>query len=320
MAKKQSMPLSQLFDITVNESNKEINKKNIASIVKVAASVSNAPAVIRVLIVNKMKAYCTGFIPIKEMFYTLSLAGDLFDNAAPFQAQVCHKEFTAMFELSTNIGKIRKSTPPDMVQEKALSLLLNWGSVHGSSCPEYKSMYEKYEKKGFFKILEKEGVTDDEKNALEKMSIADLASEITKIGKEIQVALTKEPSTTNTNNAKVLHKKASALKSTFEDTFAKYQQTPHTPEEVEKYKKLNSEFGTYVSQIEIISKTSNSKKRNSLTLTTDKKDKKGLKIKVTGDKADKKEKKHHGLFGRKKPKKGDVDDDSEEEEQCQSVL
>ncbi|KAL7716775.1 VHS domain-containing protein [Entamoeba marina] len=146
---KQTVPLSQILDHATNEVHPSPCVKAYATIAKIITTIPNAQIALRIQLVSKMKAYCNGFLPKKEMYYCLCLSHYLVLQCPEFRQQVLHPDFISLFERSADFEKFKKaSKKPGIVTEKAMRILQSWGPLFPNELVDYQLLYDKYVSKG----------------------------------------------------------------------------------------------------------------------------------------------------------------------------
>ncbi|BFU24473.1 hypothetical protein EHI8A_003390 [Entamoeba histolytica HM-1:IMSS-B] len=248
---KQTVPLSQIVDHATNEIHPSPSIKAYATLAKIAATIPSAQVALRVQLITKMKAYCNGFLPKKEMYYCLCLVDYLVLNCPQFRPQVLNPDFVTLFERSADFEKCKKSKKPGIVTEKAMRILQTWGPLYPNELYDYQLMYDKYISKGvYFPVLDKlpeqaqpehsETLADD----LEKST-----KEINECSELIQDALENTGASVRTQSVKALYKRAVELNSKFNVLFVKYINTTTNTEEIQKYSELESNFTRLIVQL-----------------------------------------------------------------------
>ena len=160
MAKKQTVPLSQIVDHATNEVHPSPNIKAFNTINKIVTTIPSAQIALRVQLIAKMKAYCNKFLNVKEMYYCLCLADHIVMNCQAFRQQVRHGDFVILFERCNDFDRARKQKKLTMVTEKGLEVLQRWGTTYGKEMAEYRNMYDKYVDKGVHFPLIEDGLPE----------------------------------------------------------------------------------------------------------------------------------------------------------------
>ncbi|ELP86410.1 hypothetical protein EIN_030910 [Entamoeba invadens IP1] len=264
---KQTVPLSQLVDHATNQIHPQPSVKSFATLSKIASTIPNAQIALRVQLISKMKAYCNGFLPKKEMYYCLCLMDYLVENCPEFRKQVLHEDFIALFERSADFDKSKKSKKPGMVTEKSLQILQSWGNNYTNELFNYEVMYNKYVEKGIVfppPIVRKDTHLEQQESTLQQIN--DIVAEIEECSELIQDTLEKEENTVNEQSAKSMHKRAVELNSRFNVLFVKFIDTAQESSDVQKYSEIESNFTNLIVQLASI--INNPKKEIYRTFTT----------------------------------------------------
>lgn len=250
MAKKQTIPLSQIVDHATNEVHPSPNIKAYQTINKVVTTIPSAQVALRVQLIAKMKAYCNKFLNVKEMYYSFCLVDYVVTNCVAFRPQVANKDFLSLFERCCDFDRARKGKKIGIVTEKGMELLQKWATVYGKELVDYRVMFDKYNDKGLhFPVLE-QPVKEEEHQQLSTVD------ELEKCRKEIEEceAIIKDnlkyKSVSNRmQSIKNLHKRAVELNSKYNVLYVKFMNEKHDSNELTKYSEIEKNFTEMIHQL-----------------------------------------------------------------------
>ncbi|EKE37466.1 hypothetical protein ENUP19_0061G0065 [Entamoeba nuttalli] len=262
MTTKKTVPLSQIVDYATNEVNPSPNIKSFSTLAKIVRTLPDAKIAIRIQLTNKIKSYCNGFLPKKEMYYCLCLADFLVKQCPEFRPQMMNSDFMVLFERASEISKVRKtSKKPSLVTEKSMKIVQSWGQMFPDDLYEYSQMYDKYISKGvIFPLLDFDDPEDVaaietlttnkvvEETIEEKMKRS--ASEINECSELIHETLKKVTNVSlQAHSINALYKRAVEINSKFNILFVEFMQKSTDTSLLQKYSEIENVFTSNIAKL-----------------------------------------------------------------------